>query len=361
MPLPLDFSLEGALRKTSWLAERAFGVVTTRVGLAVRVKNNRLRSGCETRAARKLHQVSGRNVGCFWTAALMVSRCCDRLSCWLESEPCKNLSTRPQTYSGCESVGTANEHKTATRIRPGSDQAYCHAESKTKSRDSKMVCQLPIRRKLGEMQSSHSSRIASTAKSSGKQRTKTVNRDAGNIPAKENSESEHNTHCGGSSSTCPSSSSNSHDRGRPRRAHCSRCCSSDDPVGCTGKNVANREHRDEKPGGHQRPRWNGRHLSCRCPDVTCLLHSCPCKHFSTAPCAWLVGCHCLGSLLSLSFSMISFLRTTKRPLCKTVTDHNCDAPARQIHAARWIGNRRHSHIRMRHRKKTSHRRKQDLF
>ena len=35
--LPLDFSLDGALRKTSWLADRAFGVVTTRLGLAVRV------------------------------------------------------------------------------------------------------------------------------------------------------------------------------------------------------------------------------------------------------------------------------------------------------------------------------------
>ena len=37
VPLPLDFSLEGALRKTSWLAERAFGVVTTRLGLSVRL------------------------------------------------------------------------------------------------------------------------------------------------------------------------------------------------------------------------------------------------------------------------------------------------------------------------------------
>ena len=36
--LPLDFSLDGALRKTSWLADRVFGVVTARFGLAVRVK-----------------------------------------------------------------------------------------------------------------------------------------------------------------------------------------------------------------------------------------------------------------------------------------------------------------------------------
>ena len=38
VPLPLDFSLVEALRKTSWLADRAFGVVTTRLGLALRVK-----------------------------------------------------------------------------------------------------------------------------------------------------------------------------------------------------------------------------------------------------------------------------------------------------------------------------------
>ena len=37
VPLPLDLSLDGALRKTAWLADRAYGVVTTRMGLAVRV------------------------------------------------------------------------------------------------------------------------------------------------------------------------------------------------------------------------------------------------------------------------------------------------------------------------------------
>ena len=42
-------------------------------------------------------------------------------------------------------------------------------------------------------------------------------------------------------------------------------------------------------------------------------------------------------------------------------EHSCVAPARHSHSARWIGNRRHRHIRMRHRKNTSHRRKQYLF
>ena len=35
--LPLDFSLDGALRKTAWLADRAYRVVSIRMGLAVRV------------------------------------------------------------------------------------------------------------------------------------------------------------------------------------------------------------------------------------------------------------------------------------------------------------------------------------
>ena len=38
VPILLDFSMDGALRKTSWVAARAFGVVTTLLGLAVRVK-----------------------------------------------------------------------------------------------------------------------------------------------------------------------------------------------------------------------------------------------------------------------------------------------------------------------------------
>ena len=104
------------------------------------------------------------------------------------------------------------------------------------------------------------------------------------------------------------------------------------PLDAQLKKVANRDHRDEKPSRHQRPPWNGRHMSCRCPD------SFSCKH---TPCACFVSCLCLGSLLSLSCSVFSFLRTTKRPLCETVTEHNCGAPGRQIHAARWIGNRRH--------------------
>ena len=75
VPLPLDFSLDGALRKTSWVAERAFGVMTTRLGLTVRVRTT------------ELHKVS----------------------CWFESEPCENIPARLQTYLGCEMFRTVNE------------------------------------------------------------------------------------------------------------------------------------------------------------------------------------------------------------------------------------------------------------
>ena len=67
-------SLEGAL-------DRAFGAVTTRLGLAVRVKK----------------QQTSRVVGCVWTAALMGPRCCDTLSCWLAGDPVKTLTTRKAT------------------------------------------------------------------------------------------------------------------------------------------------------------------------------------------------------------------------------------------------------------------------
>ena len=37
VPLPVDFSFERALRMAAWFADRACGVVTTRIGLVVRV------------------------------------------------------------------------------------------------------------------------------------------------------------------------------------------------------------------------------------------------------------------------------------------------------------------------------------
>ena len=155
--------------------------MTTRVGLAVRVKNSRLRGGDETGATRELLEVSGRIVGRFWTTTLMGSRCCDRFPGWLESEPGENFLTRLQTYLGRESLGTADKYKTATRIWPCSDQAYYCAKNKDKSRNSEMAtglraeenrekCSLPA--DLGG-----SGRIASTAESSGKQGTKTVDGD----------------------------------------------------------------------------------------------------------------------------------------------------------------------------------------
>ena len=66
-PLPLDFSLEGTLRKTAWLAGSCVWCGDDALGPSVvRVNRSRLRGSCETRAARKLQQVPGRVVGHVW-------------------------------------------------------------------------------------------------------------------------------------------------------------------------------------------------------------------------------------------------------------------------------------------------------
>ena len=98
------------------------------------------RGNCESRAAREL-QVFGRLVGCVWTTALMGTRCCDRISCRLESEP--------RTW-----VVRAMEQPTSTKLQHESVQAYCHAKSETKSRDPKMVS-ASEQKKLEGMQFSH--------------------------------------------------------------------------------------------------------------------------------------------------------------------------------------------------------------
>ena len=95
--------------------------------------------------------------------------------------------------------------------------------------------------------------------------------------------------------------------------------SSNDPVRCTVKNVAKRDHRDEKPGGHQRSRRNGRNQSCCYPVFTCPYISCPCIHDTILSCDWVVGCLCLCSLFSLSYSVTSFLCAKERPCFKIGT------------------------------------------
>ena len=70
VPLPLVFSLDGALRQTAWLADRAYGAVTTRMVLSVRRDH-------QARAVRQLQQVYGRTVECVWTA-LTEPRCSNR-------------------------------------------------------------------------------------------------------------------------------------------------------------------------------------------------------------------------------------------------------------------------------------------
>ena len=172
------------------------------LGTSCESKSNGLRGSCETRASRKLQQIPGRVVGRVWVTVFTgPDAVTDFLAGW-EVITARTLSTRLQAHLDRESNGSANEHKTATRVWPGSSQAYCHAEKRdTKSRNSKMDagfrteknrkrCSLPT--DLGS-----SGRSASTTKNSGRQRTEKDNRSAGNIPAKQNSESEHFTHCDG--------------------------------------------------------------------------------------------------------------------------------------------------------------------
>ena len=115
-PLPLDFSLEGALRKTAWLADRAFGVVTTRLGHAAKVT-----------AADFSTENCNKFLGELWDVSGF-----DRLSCWSEGDPRENLSTRLQAHFDRESNGSDNEYKIAIRVWPGSNQACCHAESEAR-------------------------------------------------------------------------------------------------------------------------------------------------------------------------------------------------------------------------------------
>ena len=125
MLLPLYFLLDGALR----LADRAYGVVTTRLALAVSVKTP------DFEEVVRLVQPENYNkfLGELWdVSGLHLSRgpdaVTDFLAGWKVSS-LKTLSTGLQTHLGCESNGTSNKHEIATRNWPGSDQAYCHAKS----------------------------------------------------------------------------------------------------------------------------------------------------------------------------------------------------------------------------------------
>ena len=59
---PLDFSLEGAYGNTAWLADRAFGVVTTRLWTSCESAAD-FEEVVKLRAARKLQQVPWESCG----------------------------------------------------------------------------------------------------------------------------------------------------------------------------------------------------------------------------------------------------------------------------------------------------------
>ena len=112
--------------KTSWLGRSCFWCGDDAHGASCKSKNNRLRW-------KVVKLVQPENYNKFLGELRNVSglplslgpRCCDRLSCWLESEPNENLSARLQTYLGCECNGAANEYKTGTRVWPGSSPVCC--------------------------------------------------------------------------------------------------------------------------------------------------------------------------------------------------------------------------------------------
>ena len=175
-------------------------------------------------------------------------------------------------------------------------------------------------------------------------------RDAGNVPAKQNSESEQFAHFDGSwrysASTHPSCSSDTNDTGEPGRAHCTCCCGGNVSDGCAVENVANRDHCNQ-PGRYQWTRRIECHLRSTCPSVTCLFYL-----FSdeSTPCTWSLCCLCARSLLGSLCWMIYILCCTKRSHRKSVTGLSCRGPIR-----------RHRCARRRHSKGTSHKRKQNLF
>ena len=138
MPLPL---LDGALRKTSWLADRAFGVVTTRLGLAVRVATPDLEE------VVRLVQPENYNkfLGELWdVSGLPPSWGPDAVTDFLAGWKVSPLKTFRQGYRRTWVV-RAMEQPMSTKLQhdfgPGSDQAFCDA--------------LPSRRKLEGMQFSH--------------------------------------------------------------------------------------------------------------------------------------------------------------------------------------------------------------
>ena len=61
--MPLEFSLDGSLRKAAWLADRAYGVVITRMGLAVRVQTGDFEDIVKLVQPENYSKFLGRTVG----------------------------------------------------------------------------------------------------------------------------------------------------------------------------------------------------------------------------------------------------------------------------------------------------------
>ena len=206
-PLRLDFSLEGALRKTSWLTDRAFGVVTTRLGLAVRVRTPHIEQ------VVKLVQSHNMFLGKLWDVSGLPpswrpDAVTDFLAGWKVSpvKTCRQDHRRTWVVRAMEQPMTAKlQHKFGLAVikRTVMQKARQNQEIQKWSPASE-------RKKTGRdgvhpQTWAAVDAVPAPQKSSGRQRTEGVNRGAGNIPAKQNSESEHYTHRHGPWRCCANS------------------------------------------------------------------------------------------------------------------------------------------------------------
>ena len=113
VPLPLEFSLDGALRKAAWLTPLIWPGNNTHRTVRVLTAD----------FVEIPQQVSGENCGTCLECHSLGARCIDRLSCRLESDLSETFPPRIQMHLGRASGRAANEHKIAARLWPGSDQA----------------------------------------------------------------------------------------------------------------------------------------------------------------------------------------------------------------------------------------------
>ena len=127
----------GALRKAAWLADRANGLVPTRMDLAVRVLCSR-RGDREARAAGEQQKVFSESCGTYLDYHFLGTTMQCLISCRLEGESSVVFPAGIQAHLGCASGRAANEYNIATRPCLGSNQAHRDAETPPAASDPEM-------------------------------------------------------------------------------------------------------------------------------------------------------------------------------------------------------------------------------